>query len=131
MVTKKVEWWWGSDDYYWISNYEADLRVGGRWNLNVQLPDGSKLPASGQFLHLDSPHKAVFTRCDDFNHLTLDRRETVVTYKLEVVAEATRVTVRHDGFEGARSAAEEHTGGWVRFLGWFSQYLTCARRQLS
>jgi hypothetical protein len=33
------------------------------------------------------------------------------------------VTVRHDGFAGASAAAEEHTEGWERVLGWLAVYL--------
>jgi uncharacterized protein YndB with AHSA1/START domain len=100
LTTDEVEQWWGSADTYRVVNWTADLRVGGQWSLGVRLPDAKVLPASGEFIEIDKPNKIVQTRRYDWDHPTLGRRVTTVTYRLDPIATGARVTVRHDGFGG-------------------------------
>jgi uncharacterized protein YndB with AHSA1/START domain len=125
LTTDEVEKWWIAPGVYRIVNWKADLRVGGRWSLGVQLPDGTVLPARGTFLEIDAPHRLVQTRTYDFDHPTLGRRDTTVTCRLQPGASGTRVSVRHDGFAGTL-AAEEHAVGWERFLSLLAAYLKSA-----
>jgi uncharacterized protein YndB with AHSA1/START domain len=60
--TDEVESWWGSEDTYHMTNWAADLRVGGRWSVIPRTADGSTTPASGQFLEIEGPRKIVLTR---------------------------------------------------------------------
>jgi uncharacterized protein YndB with AHSA1/START domain len=123
LTTEEVEQWWGSDDAYRVTQWAADLRLGGRWSLVVRTRDGMTYPASGTFLKIDAPHKLVQTRKYEWNHPTLGRMDTIVTYGLSPMGGGTRVTVRHDGFAGRDDAAKEHVLGWERFLGWLEAYL--------
>ncbi len=123
LTTDEVECWWGSADTYRVVHWIADVRVGGQWGLGVRLPDGKVLPASGEFLEIDKPSRIVQTRKHDWDHLTLGRRETTVTYRLDPIATSTRVTVRHEGF-GRSEPVYEHAGGWEHFLGWLEAYMT-------
>lgn len=123
LTTKEVERWWGAPDVYCIKNWSADLRIGGRWSLDVCLPDGTVLPASGEFLNIQKPHRIAQTRMYKFDHPTLGRRVTAVTYTLDRSPRGTRITVRHDGFGGLQVAADEHAAGWVRLLNWLEKYL--------
>ena len=116
--TDEVESWWGSEDTYHMTNWAADLRVGGRWSVVPRTADGSTTPASGQFLEIEGPRKIVFTRKYDWDFPVLGRRETTVTYLLEPIEMGTRVTVRQDGFNGLEEPARLHTEGWERVLGW-------------
>jgi len=122
LTTKEVENWWGSPETYQIINWTADLRVGGRWSLGVRLPNGTVYPASGEFIEIESPKKIVQTRKYDWDHPNLGRRVTTVTYRLEPIPNGTRITVRHEGLQGLRDAADEHASGWERFLGWLDTY---------
>jgi len=123
LTTKEVETWWGSPDTYRVTDWTADLCVGGRWGLVVRRPDGNVFPASGQFLAINAPHTLVQTRKYEWDFPALGRRETTVTYRLDQVQNCTRVTVRHDGFAGLWEAANEHVAGWERFLRWLTAYL--------
>ncbi len=123
LTTDEVEQWWGSGDTYHVEEWAADLRLGGRWSLVVRTRDGKTYPAGGTFLKIDAPHKLVQTRKYEWDHPTLGRVDTIVTYRLSPIDGGTRVTVRHDGFAGRDEAAKEHAQGWERFLGWLEAYL--------
>lgn len=122
LVTNEVERWWGSSDTYLMTDWAADLRAGGRWNVLVRTTDGRSLPASGIFLEIEAPRRIVHTRRYDWDHPTLGRRETTVAYLLESVAGGTRFTICHGGFGGLAEAAAEHADGWARVLGWLQRY---------
>ena len=122
LVTSEVELWWGSVDTYRMSDWAAELRVGGRWSVIVRTADGSWLPSSGSFLEIEVPRRIVQTRRYDWDHPTLGRRETTVAHLLEPTAGGTRLTVCHGGFAGFAEAAAEHADGWARVLGWLQGY---------
>jgi uncharacterized protein YndB with AHSA1/START domain len=122
LTTDEVERWW-SDDTGHVVQWAADLRLGGHWSLVVRTRDGKTYPAGGTFLKIDAPHKLVQTQKYEWNHPTLGRVDTIVTYRLNLIDGGTRVTVRHDGFAGRPDAAKEHALGWERFLGWLEAYL--------
>jgi len=126
LTTDEAEHWWGAPDVYTIESWRADVRVGGAWSLIIVLPDGTALPASGEFLAVEAPHRLVQTRRYDWDHPTLGRRATKVTYRLQPIASGTHIVVRHEDF-GASEPAYEHAGGWERFLDYLGTYL--AREQ--
>ena len=123
LTTDEVERWWGSADTYRMTEWTAELRVGGRWSVLVRARDGQTFPATGEFLEIDAPRKIVQKRRYDWNHPLLGRREATVTYRLDPIATGTRVRVRHEGFAGLSEAAEEHAEGWERVLSWLDAYL--------
>lgn len=123
LVTKGVERWWGSPETFRTTNWSADLRVGGGWNVIVETAGGRRLPASGKFLEIEMPHRIVQTRRYDWDHPALGRHETTVAYLLEPTAAGTRLTICHGGFAGFPDAASEHAEGWARVLGWLQSYL--------
>jgi len=120
LTTDEVERWWGAPAIYTIESWKADVREGGTWSLIIRLPDGTALPAHGEFLRV-SPLEIVQTRRYDFDHPTLGRRPTRVTTTLTPIESGTRVTVRHEDF-GSSEAAHEHAGGWERFLDWLAAH---------
>jgi uncharacterized protein YndB with AHSA1/START domain len=120
---KEIEHWWGDDDTYHMRDWIADFRVGGQYTVNVLNADGSVRPASGKFLQIDSPVKLSHTRKYLWEFPVLGRRETTITYRFEPIATGTRVTVRHEGFEGCPDAAYMHAAGWERVLVWLGDYL--------
>ena len=130
LTTDEVERWWGSPKVYLIRNWKADVRLGGRWSLEVCLPDGAVLPATGEFILLRIPEKIVQTRQYKFDHPTLGRKVTTVTYHLNRIPYGTRITVRHDGFDGLHAAANEHAAGWERFLAWLEAFAQLERNRV-
>jgi uncharacterized protein YndB with AHSA1/START domain len=122
LVTAETERWWGSLDAYVMRDWCVELRPGGSWRVLVCFADGRRLPASGHFLELDLPEKVVQTRRYEFDHPTLGRRETRVSYLFAPRMTGARVTVFHEGFTGLETAAVEHALGWERVLGWLEPY---------
>ena len=122
LTTCELERWWGSPSTYRMRQWHADLRDGGKWHVNVCLPDGTSRPADGQFLSIDAPHSVTLTRRYNWDHPTMGRTVTRVTYRFNPAGNATRVTVRHDGFS-TPEAAEEHAAGWERVLEWLREHL--------
>jgi len=121
LTTEELERWWGSPSTYCMHQWRADLRVGGEWHVNVCLPDGVSRPADGKFLAIDAPHSVTLTRRYNWDHPAMGRAITRVTYRFNPAGNATRVTVRHDGFN-TPAAAEEHAAGWERVLEWLREH---------
>ena len=122
LVTAETERWWGSPETYAMRDWCAELRPGGSWRVLVCFADGRRLPASGNFLEFDPPERIVQTRRYEFDHPTLGRSETRVTYLFAPRASGSRVTVFHEGFDGFEAAAVEHAVGWERVLNWLEPY---------
>ncbi|GEM_PF-290945 len=126
LTTAEVERWWGAPDTYQATAWRADLRVGGRWSVDIRLADGTRFPASGEFLEIDAPRRLVHTRRYDWDYPDFGRRDTTVTYQLTAIPGGTRVTVRQDGFAGFPGAADHHAGGWEGFLKYLAAYVARA-----
>jgi len=124
LMSAECERWWGAPGVYTTESWHADVRTGGSWSLVTRLPDGTGLPASGEFLEVAAPSKVVQTRRYDWAHPTLARAVTRVTTRLAAIdaGAGTRITVRHEGF-GSSEPAYEHAGGWERLLDWLGAYL--------
>jgi uncharacterized protein YndB with AHSA1/START domain len=100
--------WWGPR-LFTTPQIELDLRVGGRYRFTMQPPDGDPFHVSGEFLEMEPPSRLGYTfRWDE---PTPDDRETVVTQTLDVVDDATELTVGHAGFATAERLAL-HRDGW-------------------
>ena len=127
LVSKEVEQWWGSADTYRMTDWAADLRVGGHWNVTVRGAGGKNRPANGEFLEIEAPRRIVQTRAYQWDHPTLGRRQTTVAWLLEPIATGTRVTICHGGFAGLSEAAAEHAEGWGRVLSWLQAYVDAGR----
>jgi uncharacterized protein YndB with AHSA1/START domain len=123
MTSAAVEEWWGESGLYRFTNWRSDLRVGGGWRVDVRLPNGSILPASGEYLVVEAPHRVTLTRRYEWDHPTLGGRVTRVTYRFEPFEGGTRVIVRQDEL-GSPEAAREHADGWQRTLDFLHAYLT-------
>ncbi len=119
----EIEYWWGSAETYHMRNWVADLRPGGNYTVNVVLASGGVYPASGRFIEIAAPSRLSHTRRYDWDHPTIGRRETIITYRIETIDGGTRLNVRHEGFAGAPAAAIEHAGGWERVMAWLGDYV--------
>jgi uncharacterized protein YndB with AHSA1/START domain len=120
--SEEVERWWGSPETYRMTDWGADMRVGGSWSVNVRHGENVN-PASGVFTIVDPPHRVAFSRIYEWPHPTLGWVETKVIYSCAPTEKGARLTVRHDGFVGRIGAAEEHAAGWERTLTWLETYL--------
>ena len=129
---KQMPLWWGQKDVYRITDWTADLRVGGKWSSNGISKDGKPFHVGGEYVEIDPPRLLVHTWLPDWHHPL----HTVVRWELEArdvhglqhrgpqrAGTGTMVKVRQSGFAGAPEAAEGHRQGWLRVLGWAQAYL--------
>jgi uncharacterized protein YndB with AHSA1/START domain len=115
--------WWGSPELYRVTEWKADLRVGGRWQSTGRGADGRAFTVSGEFLEIDPPRRLVHTWQPDWEQ---GGPPTTVHYQLDPIAAGTRVTVRHTGFGDRSASCLDHGRGWERVLGWLADHL-CPR----
>lgn len=111
--------WWGSDDTYRTTEWEADVRPGGAWRAGGRMPNGSTFAVHGKFLEVAQPHRLVLTWRPDWD----GENETRITYLLEPIETGTRLTVRHEGFADRVAVCRSHGDGWRYVLGWLDAYL--------
>ena len=104
--------WWGPKGFT-APDIELDLRVGGRYRIAMQPPEGDLFYLSGEFREVDPPSRLAYTfRWEDPDP---DDRETVVTFSLRDRGESTEVTVDQGVFATeARQAL--HVQGWTETL---------------
>jgi uncharacterized protein YndB with AHSA1/START domain len=111
--------WWGSDDSHRTTEWEADVRPGGKWRAAGKSKTGQVYSIEGVFTEVAPPHKLVFTWRPDWDA----PHETTVTYLLEPLDEGTRLTLRHEGFAERTPMSHAHRGGWEQVLSWLQSYL--------
>jgi uncharacterized protein YndB with AHSA1/START domain len=111
--------WWGPSGFS-APSVELDLRVGGRYRIAMQPPEGELFHLSGEFLEVDPPARLAYTFW--WEEPDPDDRETVVTFSLRDLGESTEVTVAQRGFatEGRRAL---HDQGWTESIDRLEQLL--------
>ena len=120
LMSAEVAKWWGAEGLYRVTEWKADLRVGGTWESSGEGADGKEFQVRGKILELDPPRKVVKTWNYDWEG---GGEETTLTYQLEAINGGTRLTVQHAGFGDRKKACEDHANGWEGVLGWLTGYL--------
>jgi uncharacterized protein YndB with AHSA1/START domain len=128
---KEMPRWWGAAGLYHITEWKADLRVGGKWSSDGVGADGKKFRVEGEYLEIDPPRLLVHTWFHDWGNPW----RTVVRWELEPhtvhglhpdgphrAGTGTMVRIRHQGFAGHLASAREHSEGWKRVLGWLAAF---------
>ena len=64
---KHVMQWWGPEGFG-NSSCESDLRVGGRFVLNMCAPDGNTYPCTGIYREITEPERIVYDSEADESH---------------------------------------------------------------
>jgi uncharacterized protein YndB with AHSA1/START domain len=124
--------WWGQQGLYRVTQWKADLRIGGKWQSDGVGADGSTFRVGGEYLEIDPPRLLVHTWIASYSG-TL---KTVVRWELEPrevhglqhqgpkkVGTGTFVKIRHEGFAGNLEQVKSHGQGWVRVLGWMQSFV--------
>lgn len=129
---KQMPLWWGQQGLYRVTEFNADLRLGGKWHSDGVGADGSSFRVEGEYLEIDPPRRLVHTWIASYA-ATL---KTVVRWELEPrevhglhhpgpkkTGTGTLVKIRHDGFAGDLAQAKSHGDGWIRVLGWMQSFV--------
>jgi len=124
--------WWGEKGLYRLTENKVDLRVGGKWSTSGVGADGKEFSVDGEYLVIDRPRLLVYTWNPSFYHVV----KTTVRCELEPrdvhglqhrgpqrVGTGTLLKLRQEGFAGNLEAAQGHSRGWVRVLGWLQAFV--------
>ena len=98
--------WWGPRGVR-CTIAEIDLRVGGRYRLGNELPDGRVVVIAGEFLAVEPPRELTFTWCVDSQSAISEH----VTVRFHEKGEGTEVVVVHERIADA-ATRKRHADGW-------------------
>lgn len=124
--------WWGQQGLYRITDWQGDVRPGGKWRSSGVDAKGAQFHVEGEYLEVDPPHLLVHTWIKSWT----GSERTVVRWELEPrpvhglqrhgpqrVGTGTLVRIRHDGFNPATRDAADHGRGWILVLGWMQSFV--------
>lgn len=112
----QLKMWWGPKGVHCIGA-EVDLRVGGKYRIGNQLPDGTVLWIVGEFEWIERPRKLVFS----WRLEGVESAPERVTVQFEPVGDATEVVVTHERI-ATRQLREQHEQGWIGCLEGLARY---------
>jgi uncharacterized protein YndB with AHSA1/START domain len=115
--------WWGPTGFS-VPNIDLDLRVGGRYRIAMQPPEGDGFFLSGEFREVDPATRLVYTF--RWEPPDPDDRETVVVFSLRDVGGSTALTVDQGSF-GTEERRALHEQGWTETLDRLHELITTVR----
>ena len=95
-------------EYFFRSSVHSDWTVGAK--VSYSYDDGTVV-LDGEVLEVEPPHRLVTTFNATWDDATRADPPSRVTWLLEPLGEATRLTVTHDGFEGRTATYRQVTEG--------------------
>ena len=113
----QLKQWWGPEGVTCISA-EIDLRIGGRYRIGNQLPDGSVVWIVGEFQVIEPPHRLTYT----WQIEESSQPSELVTVRFEPRHGATEVIITHTSIPD-RTTRERHEQGWLGCLNGLAEYL--------
>jgi uncharacterized protein YndB with AHSA1/START domain len=127
---QQVLQWWGQPGVYICTEFNADVRRGGKWRSAGTGPDGGRFEVTGEYLEVDPPRLLVHSWIASWTGDV----ETTVRWELEPKDGGTMLRVVHSGL-AAHPGMSESYRGWPRILGWIQALLekgeTVAARKAS
>jgi uncharacterized protein YndB with AHSA1/START domain len=113
----QLKLWWGPRGVQ-CTDVEIDLRIGGRYRIANQFPDGKILWITGTFESIEPPRKLVYTWRLEAQTDTLER----VTVQFEPRGNETEVIVTHELIPD-ETLRDMHQQGWIGCLEGLANYL--------
>lgn len=113
----QLQRWWGPRDVRCI-HAEIDPRVGGRYRIGNELPDGSIVWITGKFMVVDRPERLVYSWNREPGGSTPER----VTVRFRPHESGTEVVVVHERVVSARQR-DEHERGWDGCLNRLAEFV--------
>jgi len=104
---------------YWSRFVQSDWHIGAR--VEFLRADKSQLSHDGEVLEIDPPRRLVMTF--DVTPEGFSEPPSRVTYELEELHGATKLTVIHDGFAPDSKVLKGISQGWPQILSSLKSYL--------
>ena len=115
-----VKWWGGqgAGQSFRCTEYQRDLRPGGKWRSAGIDAHGHHFEASGEYVEIDPPRLLVQTWTASWTAQV----QTTVRWELHPAPQGTLVRHQHSGLSAHREV-ERSFRGWPRILGWLQSFL--------
>src|SRR5258707_4779509 len=110
--------WWGQSDKYRLSEFQMDVRVGGKWSCSSSSVNMGDITIQGEFLDIDPPRRLAYTWISSWMPVS-----TKVFWELEAQGTGTMLKLTHTGFAGEANQAKGHSLGWSQVLGWLQAFV--------
>ena len=113
-----ANWFAPSPDHSTVVT-ELDLRVGGKYRIEIRHKSGNVHTVTGAYREIAPPERVVYTwrwEADPTAH------ESLVTVEFEDLGPATEVTITHEQLPNAEER-DKHNHGWVGCTDKLSKYL--------
>ncbi len=103
--------WFAPTDQFTVPIADVDFRVGGKYRIAMQAPDGVQHIAIGAYREIDAPRKLVFTWSWEKKSMP----DTLVTIEFSERSGVTEMVFTHELFPSAEER-DHHNQGWVGCL---------------
>lgn len=116
--------WFGPVGFL-VSCSEINLSVGGKYEIEINSPDGKRIRHFGHYVEIKKPHKLAFTwmledqSCKGSAGLCA---ETLVNIEFKCIEQATEITLTHERLPN-KEAYDGHQFGWQSSLDSLTTYL--------
>lgn len=114
------QWLGGADEEMTVESVSMDLRVGGKFRIQMRKSDGEYFTAAGTYLEVNPGARLAHTwdwekegGGTEFGEL--EGNETQVTVEFEAEGKQTRVVLTHAKFATVKSR-DGHETGWTKWL---------------
>lgn len=104
--------WFSPTQEHAVRVHELDLRVGGRYRIEMCHSSGRASVAFGTYREITPPRRLVFTWMWENENL---KQETLVTVTIEPDGAGTRLTLLHEKFTSTEER-DKHNEGWTGCL---------------
>ena len=102
--------WWGPEGFT-SPGIDSDLRVGGRYRIAMQPPDGELFYLTGEFREVDPPSRLAYTFL--WEDPDPDDQETLVTIRLRAAAGESTEFALDQGPFATQARHDLHHAGWT------------------
>lgn len=104
-----------------------DVRVGGKFRIQMQMPDGEYFTAVGEFQEVEVPRRLVYTwdwekDGSGTEYGEVEGKPTLITVDFLERGEQTELILTHSRFDTV-TRRDSHAGGWDRIVQSFAEAL--------
>ncbi len=114
--------WWGPEGFT-IPRLEFDPRVGGRYRIEMQPPEGDPFYLAGEFREVDPPARLAYTFI--YEAPDPDDVENLVELSFRQLGESTEVVLTQHPFK-TEARRELHADGWADSFDKLEQFVAQA-----